>query len=370
MRHFLFIWIFAPALLLFSADRLSANSTPEAADGRVVGRPVPVVEYSLRSPGVTFLLQDPVVGSSLQGPVDASSLHGSGARVAGGMHLPFDNSRMDTVDGVAIHYRHWEQPEGERKGSCLLLHGFGASTFSWQEVADSLHQLGYEVVAVDIPPFGFSDKSARINQSVTAHALRLKQMTTGVLPGRKWHLAGHSMGGRVAQAFSIQYPEHLHSVTFVSAAIFSTLEVESRPARTLLRLSPLRFLLGELAEEWVITPRRLEDMLQSAYGTPPDEDQVEAYLHPLRIPGTARAILAAATFHEELTPLDAANLRVPAIAIWGDSDTWVPVERRERALERMPDTELILLEGVGHNPMETHFDEFMGSWIPFLEQFD
>ena len=360
MRHFLLIWILAPALLILSANRLNAINTSEASE-QVVGCP---------GPDVTSSLHGPVAASSLRGPGVTSSLRGPGGKPAEHADLPYSNSRMDTIDGVAIHYRHWEQPEGERKGSCLLLHGFGASTFSWQEVADSLYQLGYEVVAVDIPPFGFSDKSSRINQSVTAHALRLKQLITTAFPGRKWHLAGHSMGGRVAQAFSLQYPDQLHSVSFVSAALFSMLDDEPRPARALLRLSPLRFLFGELAEEWVITHRRLEDMLESAYGIPPDAEQVEAYLQPLRIPGTARAILAAASFHEELTSLDAANLRVPAIAIWGDSDDWVPVEGRKRALERMPDTELILLEGVGHNPMETHFDDFMRAWIPFLEQFN
>ncbi|MFP4468513.1 MAG: alpha/beta fold hydrolase [Bacteroidales bacterium] len=286
------------------------------------------------------------------------------------MEPPYDNSRRVTVDDVRIHYRHWKQPEEERKGSCLLLHGFGASTYSWQEVADSLHQIGYEVVAVDLPPFGYSDKSDGINQSVTAHALRLKKLTGEALPGRRWHLAGHSMGGSVAQAFALQYPKQLRSVTFVSAVLFPSLEDEPRPARALLRLSPLRFLLGEFAEEWVITRRRVEDMLESAYGMPPDEDQVEAYLRPLQIPGTARAILAAAAFHEELVSLDAARLEVPALAIWGDSDTWIPVESREKVLERMPGTELSLLEGVGHNPMETHFNDYMRSWIPFLEAHD
>ncbi|MFO7999579.1 MAG: alpha/beta hydrolase [Bacteroidales bacterium] len=317
MRQFILCWMFFPVLFSFYGPRLNALNSPQ--------------EF---------------------------------------MELPYDNSRMETVDDVRIHYRHWKQPEEERKGSCLLLHGFGASTYSWQEVADSLHQLGYEVVAVDLPPFGYSDKSDGINQSVTAQSLRVKKLTGKALPGRRWHLAGHSMGGSVAQAFALQYPKQLRSVTFVSAVLFPSLEDEPRPARALLRLSPLRFLLGEFAEEWVITRRRVEDMLESAYGMPPDEDQVEAYLRPLQIPGTARAILAAAAFHEELASLDAARLEVPALAIWGDSDTWIPVESREKALERMPGTELILLEGVGHNPMETHFNDYMRSWIPFLEAHD
>jgi pimeloyl-ACP methyl ester carboxylesterase len=88
----------------------------------------------------------------------------------------------------------------------------------------------------------------------------------------------------------------------------------------------------------------------------------------LRVPATARAILSSSGNSAELYNLDAALFDVPAIAIWGDSDSWVPHTSRSGALERMPGVELVILEGVGHNPMETHLDEFMEIWMEFLKR--
>jgi len=282
---------------------------------------------------------------------------------------PFDNSRQAAMAGVRMHYRHWEVSGGQAAGHILLVHGFAGSTFSWEEVADSLHSLDYEVIAVDIPPFGYSDKDHRINQSRTAHAKRIHQLLQQELPGRKWHLAGHSMGGAIAQAYALMYPEDLLSVTFVAPVLFSNLRPDDGDVRFLLRSSPLSWLAGELAEEWLINAGRVEGLLASAYGTEPSETQVAAYLEPLLIPGTARAILSSPVYYQEVDRLDAADLAVPAKAIWGDADDWVSWESQKNTLDRMPEIDLVQLEGVGHNPMETHFEEFMRAWLPFLEAF-
>ncbi len=281
--------------------------------------------------------------------------------------FPFENSHQVYVDDVRIHYRYWPVAKEELKGSFLLVHGFAGSTFSWQEVADSLQNLGYAVVAVDLPPFGFSDKSSRINRSITAHAERLHQLIHTSFPGRTWHLAGHSMGGAVVQAYALMYPEDLNSVTFVAGALFSRISEGGQQVNFLLRLSPLRFVLGELAEQWFITGNRVEQLLESAYGKPPTEEQVNAYLQPLRIPGTARAILSSAAYNREIRSLEANALEVPAIAIWGKEDTWVNYRGRKPVLEQMQNLHLVLLEDTGHNPMETHFDAFMKAWLAALQ---
>jgi pimeloyl-ACP methyl ester carboxylesterase len=59
--------------------------------------------------------------------------------------------------------------------------------------ADCLQAKGYEVVAVDLPPYGFSDKSYRTNQSVTAQAdslfilFNLNSLAgNGLWPGIRW----------------------------------------------------------------------------------------------------------------------------------------------------------------------------------------
>ncbi len=280
---------------------------------------------------------------------------------------PFNNSYSVDIEGVDVHYRFWEVDDNQVAGSILLVHGFAGSTFSWQAAADRLQAKGYEVVAVDLPPYGFSDKSHRTNQSVTAQADRLFHLIQSEFPGRQWHLAGHSMGGAVVQAFALLYPEKVKGVTFVAPALFSRIQVVNESAQNLLWSSPVGFILGALAERWFISGLRVAGLLESAYGTAPTKQQVRGYLDPLRVPGTARAILSSSGNSAELYDLDAAVFDVPAIAIWGDSDSWVPHTSRSAALERMPGVELVIMEGVGHNPMETHLDELLEIWMGFLQ---
>ncbi len=280
---------------------------------------------------------------------------------------PFSNSYFTEVNDLKIHYRHWLPEEGEKKGSFFLVHGFGASTFSWEETAEKLQDKGYEVVAIDVPPFGYSDKSPTINQSFTAHAELIHGLMQQNFPERKWHLAGHSMGGGVAQAFALLFPETLERVTFVAAALFTEIHAGEAYGQFLLRLLPWRYVMGALAEEWLLTSGRIERMLESAYGSSPTQKQVDAYLQPLKEPGTARAILGAASHRKELHDLDAADLEVPSIAIWGDEDSWVSLDSRQKALDHIPGIQIKTMEGVGHNPMETHPEGFMEIWWEFIQ---
>ena len=283
---------------------------------------------------------------------------------------PFPNSHFVWVDDVAMHYRLWEgESPGERQ-SVLLVHGFAGSTYSWQQVADSLHQLGYHVVAVDVPPFGYSDKSARINQSVTARAALLHSLLQQEFPGRRWHLAGHSMGGAIVQAMALMFPEDLVSLTLVAPTLFWSITAGERATPLLLKVPGVTSFLGNMAENWLITPALVERLLQSAYGQQPDRADVKAYLQPLRVPGTARAILNSPRHYVEIADISSDSLSVPGIAIWGDQDTWVPLEAHQSVADNLPSIQLDVIQNAGHNPMETHFDAFMEIWLGYLRAFD
>lgn len=284
------------------------------------------------------------------------------------MDLPFSNSAFARVDGIKLHYRHWPVPGEERLGSCFLVHGFSASTFSWQEVADSLQQLGYEVVAVDVPPYGYSDKNPRLNQSFTARAGLLMAFLDQEFPGQKWHIAGHSMGGGMVQAMALLYPGAFLSLTLVSATVFEQTKAADRLPFDLMAADPLRLAAGAMAE-WFLSfnfERRIRRVLESAYGREPTAEEIRHYAEPLQIPGTALAILSGSAFYMELHDLNASDLAIPGLAIWGGEDSWVPLQEYRQVLEKMPGLELRVIDAAGHNPMETHAGEFMAAWKPFL----
>mgnify|MGYP002389493430 CR=1 FL=1 len=71
------------------------------------------------------------------------------------------DSRFIEIDGVSVHYEAWGIPPtpGTIDTAFVLLHGFGASTFSWREVAGPLSER-MPVVAFDRPAFVSHDPTA------------------------------------------------------------------------------------------------------------------------------------------------------------------------------------------------------------------
>ncbi len=279
---------------------------------------------------------------------------------------PFPNSQHISIDGLRLHYRLWESSNDEFRGNVFMVHGFGGSTFSWEAAADSLSQLGYRAVAVDVPPFGYSDRAPRQNQSVTYRAALLNAFLNQQFPGEKWHLAGHSMGGAIVQAMALLYPENYQSVNFVGATLFASINPQERQLPLVFRIPGVTAFMGNFAESWIITPGRVEGLIESAYGQKPSPSQTRAYLDPLSIPGTARAILNAARYYHEIHQLEASDLSIPAIAIWGADDNWVSFESRQSVVDQIKGLELFIMDNTGHNPMETHFEDFMDIYIAFL----
>lgn len=280
--------------------------------------------------------------------------------------LSFPESRFAEVDGAKIHYRHFAVEDSLKQGTVLLVHGFAGSTFCWRFVTDTLTASGFDVVAVDIPPFGYSDKSPKLNQSNTARALLLEQFISEIFPGRSWHLVGHSMGGAIVEALAIISEEDICSVTFVGGAIFTSLKPEKPKPPLLLRNGITRGLLLVVVKPLLLNRVTLKRFLSSAYGREPLKHEVLGYLKPLKERGTSRAILRSMAVSEELFPLHADSVHLPVLAVWGDEDTWVPAKNFVEALDHMSESRLKIIPGAAHVPMETHPQEFIAVLMEFL----
>jgi hypothetical protein len=63
------------------------------------------------------------------------------------------DSHFVDVNGLQVHYK----IAGQGKPTLVLLHGFGASLFSWREVREPLSQTG-SVIAFDRPAFGLTER--------------------------------------------------------------------------------------------------------------------------------------------------------------------------------------------------------------------
>ena len=110
----------------------------------------------------------------------------------------------------------------------VLLHGFGASVFSWRHVLPLLAE-GRQVVAFDRPAFGLTSRPAAGEWDPadwpaggpygpeTQVALTLAVLDW--LGVQRAVLVGHSMGGAVAAATAVEHPERIAGLVLVDSAV-------------------------------------------------------------------------------------------------------------------------------------------------------
>lgn len=140
----------------------------------------------------------------------------------------------------------------------IILHGLFGSLDNWMTIAKTLGQ-HYEVFIIDARNHGFSPHDDEFNYSVMADDLYeflMQQMITEPI------ILGHSMGGKTAMQFTMNYPNYL------SKLIVADIAPKSYPvhhATILEGLSALNF--------DVITTRKLADSTLAEYIPDPSTRQ-------------------------------------------------------------------------------------------------
>jgi esterase len=99
----------------------------------------------------------------------------------------------------------------------VILHGLFGSSDNWQTFAKSLAPY-FQVITLDIRNHGKSGHSDEFNYTVIAEDL---VETLDLLRVDKFHLVGHSMGGKAAAYFALKYPSRMISLTLLDIALRS-----------------------------------------------------------------------------------------------------------------------------------------------------
>jgi 2-hydroxy-6-oxonona-2,4-dienedioate hydrolase len=282
---------------------------------------------------------------------------------------PFSNSHFIEIKNQTLHYRIW-MPEivDNSIPGILMIHGMGGSTFSWEYNAPALAKAGYQVIAVDVPPFGYSDKDPDVNQSLDSRSLLLWEFINRVQPDKRWHLIGHSMGGGIAQCMAVINPVQVEKVVFVDPALFRNNKTDRSHANMpLFRLRSMEWLAITVGKTTLIRPKGIAKMLRSAYAQEPNPVDVEEYYKALSVRGTARALIRSTSLSKPVKEVDGLEFNKPALAIWGDLDTWVPLNKSQSILEQLPTIKVAVINGAGHCPMATHPNHFNELVLRFLQ---
>jgi pimeloyl-ACP methyl ester carboxylesterase len=261
--------------------------------------------------------------------------------------------------GESIHYI--DKGAGP---AVVLIHGFGGSTFSWRFVIDDLVR-DHRVIALDLPGFGYSDRGAGLVLSHHRHAERVVALLDE-LGIERFVIAGHSMGGGIAQRVSAMYPERVERLVLIASVnAGERAEWRSRRGRrrgtmlvavnVAMRVHPLvRGVSGRALRSMVFDP---------AYVTP---EVVRGYCEPLLVPGTGACLgrMTRDTEDEEL--VDLSRIMAPTLVISGEADRTVPPQTGEQLAASIPGARHIVIPACGHLVAEEVPDEFLGHLRAFL----
>lgn len=261
-----------------------------------------------------------------------------------------------TLDGTRIRYI-----DAGRGVPVIFLHGLGASVYAWRKNLAPVESAGFRVIAFDNRGFGSSEKPATGYSNEAYAHLVTTLMDSLELPDAV--LVGHSMGGAIAAEVAIAFPRRVRGLVLIDAAGAGV----RRPV--LLHLAGLPLLVSaatQLRGRWVTGA-----ILKSTYSDPSKvgPNDVDQYYAPVAEPEfgrSLRAVLREFRFDALLGRLG--GLDVPALAVWGERDRWVPPRLGKELAAELHRVAYVQVGHAGHSAQEEAPEEVNRLLIAFLKE--
>ena len=283
--------------------------------------------------------------------------------------LADEDSLFTNVDDIKLHYKKM----GNGSPAIILLHGFGASVFSWREVMAPLAKIG-TVYAYDRPGFGLTERPLEGEwQGLNPYSQEGQvEMLANFMDSQniqKAILVGNSAGGTIAIAFSLKYPDRVQALVAVDAAVYPNGEGIIPGWAGFLLDTPQAERLGP----WFMRSIRKwgPDLIRTAWHNPDQipEGVIKGYQVPLMVDRWDRGLFevlrarGAVDLSSQLK-----DLQIPVLVITGDDDRIVPTELSVRLATEIQEAELLVIPNCGHVPQEECPKVFLERIISFIDQ--
>lgn len=262
----------------------------------------------------------------------------------------------------------------------VLVHGFGASSFTWRRWMPELERRGH-VVRVDLLGCGGSPAPHEGPYDPEGQAGlvldRLRDLAAEAgAPPSGWAgdaggvtLMGHSLGGGIALFTALELERArtpLRRLVLVAGAAYP------QPMPPFVGIARRR-VLARAAMDVVPTAVLVRQVLRSIVFDPAvvTDELVEGYARPLDRPGATHALLETARRIEppNLPALTARypGLDTPTLLLWGRHDRVVPAWVGQRLARALPRAGLQLLDRCGHLPQDERPDASVAALASFLD---
>lgn len=267
----------------------------------------------------------------------------------------------------ALHTARGGQAPGPDVDTFVLVHGFGASSFTWRHWLPALGRRGH-VVAVDLLGCGESPRPQDGPYDPVGQAGLVAEAVLALGPSRLT-LVGHSLGGAVAILTALRLQElgcPPHRLVVIGGAAypqrlppFVKCARYPRASAIVFRALGARFVVRQVMRPIVFDPATVTD------------DLVDGYAEPLTRPGSIEALLASAAciVPPDLNAITARypTLDTPTLLLWGRHDRVVPPSVGARLERALPNACFHILERCGHVPQDERPEASLHVLTSFLD---
>lgn len=249
-------------------------------------------------------------------------------------------SRFITAGGVKWHV----QVMGAGP-TVLLLHGTGAATHSWRDLAPRL-AAHFTVVAPDLPGHGFTAAIGRASPLNVATALAALTEALALPPALT---IGHSAGAAIALTMAEKNLARPRAIVSLGGALLPFPGLAGRLFPSMARLLFVNPLVPELFVLRTRIPGEVAAFLPRATGSRIDQRGTALYERLLRCSGHIRGALALMASWD-LAALEAAlpGIDLPVLLLHGARDATIPSATSRTVAARLPGGRAHILPGLGH----------------------
>ena len=254
------------------------------------------------------------------------------------------------VGEIAINVRQWGAGD-----PVLLVHGLGMSSDLWQHQVRPFSER-YRVIAIDLRGFGRSDRPRGVGLYTVDNFAADIALVIRSLNLDPVHFVGTSMGGYCGIALSLTAPELCRSLSLCHTACRSSIADDVLAERT-------AALKNQSMDEYA--------KLVSAQALAQPADPIVTEWVEERVASNDQEVYAQ-VLAEGLRSFDAAeavtSIRLPTLVLVGEQDRIILPERGRELAERIPNSQLVEIENVGHLSYMENPAAFNAPILNFLAQ--
>lgn len=269
-------------------------------------------------------------------------------------------SSFTEIDGMNVHFR----DEGVGGSTpIVLIHGTGSSLHTFDGWSERLRS-DYRVVRMDLPGYGLTGPFPNRDYSIENYVDFIQHFLSarGI---EKCILGGNSLGGHIAWRFAVKYPDNVDKLILIDASGYPTRANSVPVAFKIAQIPVIKNIFT------YITPRFIaRASVENVYAdrNKVTEPLVDRYFELTLMEGNRQAFIDRFDAKQDTSAyLKIKTIRQRSLVLWGAEDNLIPKEIAYEFHKDLPNDTLVIIEDVGHVPMEELPGPSLQAVLNFLE---